>query len=303
MSYCCTDGRCGMCRCYIAELDTPSSACPELLAIPRLRECLACQTRLRTDCLVEIPDADEPVVLPFQSAKGRVKAIEPLSAHAVRVRIETERIFQYRGGQHFELGFTGHSKRYYSAGPSSLESELAFHVQIHPNGAVSQYVRQQLQVGDGVRVRGPMGSAYLRRKDPSALMLASSGTGLGGLLSVLGEIADAQLTNPVHVYAGFAFSEEVYGRDDLAVLTGRIRNMRKCEVVVASGPLQRGERRGLLTHAISKDLGGLTGTAAYLFGTPSAVEATSRIALDKGLSPRRLRAVPFHPVVTLDSRI
>lgn len=289
ISYSCTDGRCGLCRCYVAASDSALGA----QALPMMRECLACQTVPQSDGVVEIPDSDDPVVLPAHVAKGRIESVESLSANAVRVKIEVDRPFQYLGGQHFEITFRGQPKRLYSATAASDPVLLVFDIQVHPSGAVSQFIHDGLRVGDVARVRGPLGRSYLRRKDQSSIVLIASGTGLGTMTSLMRDIAAAKLLNPVHVYAGFAFSEQVYGRDELSRFAESIPALRRCDVVVASGALQRGDRRGLLTDAVKKDLGSLHGFTAYLFGSPSAVEATARSLLSKGISPRCLHAVPF----------
>lgn len=292
ISYSCTDGRCGLCRCYVGELSILEGEGTDVGGLPALRESLACQTVPQGDCVVEIPE-DPPVILPARTAKGQVQNVESLSPDAVRLTIRVDRPIQYLGGQHFEIGFAGQPPRYYSATPTPDPLQLRFDVQIHPFGAVSQFVRAQLGVGDSVRIRGPLGRNFVRVCDPSSLLLVSSGTGLGALTGVLRDIAASGMKNAVHVYAGFTLSEQVYGRDELSRLSAAVANMRRCDVAVASGSLRRGDRRGLLTDLLGKDLGILTAFSAYVFGTPSAVEATARRLLLKGLSPRRLYMVPF----------
>jgi naphthalene 1,2-dioxygenase ferredoxin reductase component len=292
ISYSCTDGRCGLCRCFVAALD---GQIIDGQALPELRECLACQTALISDGVVEIPDTEEPVVLPALAAKGRVDSVESLSFDAVRVRVEMDRPFQFLGGQHFEVTYLGQPKRLYSATARSEPGSLVFDIQLHPHGAVSQFVRDALRVGNVVRVRGPLGRAHLRRKHNASIVLIASGTGLGAMTSLMRDIAVAKLPNPVYAYAGFAFSEQVYGREELSRFAALVPALRRCDVVVASGALQRGDRRGLLTEAVKKDFASLYGFSAYLFGAPSAVEATARRLLDKGMNPRFLHSVPFHP--------
>ena len=292
ISYSCLEGQCGLCRCYLATPDFAGGMLGRD-ALPKMRECLACQTPLQSGGLVEIPDANDPVVLPAQSSKGRVEALEPLLADVTRATVVLDKPLQYLGGQHFEIAFGPKVKRYYSPNAASDSTKLVFDIQLHPYGGVSQHVRNALAVGDAVRVRGPLGRSYLRRKDASKILLVSSGTGLGAMTSLMRDIKVAKMENPVHVFAGFSFAERVYGREELRKWASGIPSLCKSQVVVASGVLNKGDQRGLLTDAITSDLGSLHSFTAYLFGNPSAVEATSRRLLDKGVSSRQLHCVAY----------
>jgi naphthalene 1,2-dioxygenase ferredoxin reductase component len=254
ISYSCTDGRCGLCRCYIGTPDALFGAAAEadLHEVPQLRECLACQTPVVADSLVEVPDGDDPVVLPARTLKAVVTAVEFVAAGVARLRLRIDGPLRYLGGQHFELSFRCKAKRFYSATLSDDPSELAFDIQIHPYGTVSQFISEKMQPGETVRIRGPLGNAYLRRKDPSRLILISSGTGLGSMLTLIRDIAQARMTNPVQIYAGFGFSEQVYGRAELARCVAELTGARRCEIVVASGPLQKGDRRGRSSAAAAR---------------------------------------------------
>lgn len=295
ISYSCTDGRCGLCRCYVGTLGWLSGAEPEahIEAVPKLRECLACQTPVAADSLVEICDADDPVVLPARTLKGVVSSVEWIAAGVVRLRLQVHTPLQYLAGQHFELSFRCKARRYYSAIVSDDPCGLGFDVQIHPYGTVSRFIRDQVQPGEVVRIRGPLGNAYLRRKDTSRLVLISSGTGLGSVLALIRDIAKAKMTNPVQIYAGFTFAEQAYGRAELSRSIAELAGPTRSEVVVASGPLQKGDSRGLLTDVVLKDLDLLQRSTAYLFGSQSAVDFTARHLLDRGIKPRCLHAVPF----------
>lgn len=293
ISYSCIDGRCGLCRCFVSVVgEQPRSDTPAVV-LPEFEERLACQTTPLADCLVEIPDPHETVVLPARGEKGTVVSVERQAASIIRLTLELKRPIRRRGGQQFELGFGGDLKRLYSASNPSDEQHLVFDIQTHPYGSVSNHVGTALRVGDPVRIRGPLGRAYLRKADTSNLLLMSSGTGLGPMLSLMSDIAAAQMPNAIYIYSGHAFSEQVYGRAELIRAADALANVRKCEFVVASGPLQRGDRRGLLTSVISKDFDSLRGWSAYLFGSPNAIDASARMLLAKDANPRRLYTVPF----------
>ncbi len=88
-------------------------------------------------------------------------------------------------------------------------------------------------------------------------------------------------------------SEEAYGREELEAVTLDIKSLRRCAYVVGGGPLRRGDRKGLITDVIEADLPDLAGWRAYVFGSPHAVDSTTRLLRRKGIAPRRLHAEPF----------
>lgn len=292
ISHSCIDGRCGLCRCFVLESSATVDAERGCDNEWSFRERLACQVTPMTDCVVDIPDRGATLSLPARNDRGTIVSVTPIAQNAVRLVLAVKRPIQCLGGQHFELGFGTELRRLYSLSGACDGMTLSFDIQVHPFGVVSSHIRDAARVGDVVRIRGPLGAAY-RRDDDSKLLLVSSGTGLGAMMGVMADIAAAGVANPVQIYAGFAFSEQVYARQELLEAAAALKGLKKCEIVVASGPLERGDRRGLVTDAIASDFKTLRGWRSHLFGTPTAVEACKRLLLARDLSPRRLHSVPY----------
>lgn len=292
ISFSCVDGRCGMCRCFFSEASLGAANFIDEVSGNTYIERLACQTIPMADCLVDVPDQDRIVNLPARNDRATIRSLDALTPDTTRLTLEVKRPLLFLGGQHFELRFGDDLRRLYSVSGASNGTTIAFDIQIHEYGAVSGHVRNSARVGDQVRIRGPLGNAY-RRTDASKLLLVSSGTGLGSMLALIADCAAAQITNPVYIYAGFAFSEQVYGREELLAAANTLKGLRKCETVISSGQLQRGDRRGLLTDAIASDFNSFKGWRAHLFGTPTAVESCRRLLLARDFNPRNLHAVPF----------
>ena len=104
-----------------------------------------------------------------------------------------------------------------------------------------------------MRVSGPLGSAYLRRKHEGPMLCVAGGTGLAPILSILrGAVADG-MRNPIHLYFGVRSPRDVYGLDWLQQLQ-REHPALHVHVVVTSGGDPREQRCGLVTEAIEQDL-------------------------------------------------
>lgn len=297
ISWSCKDGRCGMCACKVVlgkVIESGRRAREVPGATPG--RILACQCQVAEDCGIEVPEPVEAITHIARTGPARVVSIERISPEVRRVRLEATRELVFSPGQHVEISFERKLVRPYSMsglGPT----DFSFDIRLYPGGRASQYIEQTLKVGDSLRLRGPLGNAYLRHNPEDPTLCVAAGTGLAPTLSLLRGMAAAGHRHPVKVLAGFSRASEVYGLDELDEILRQLPHAR-LNVVIASGPLARGQQRGLLTDAIRAELPDPLGWRAYAFGSPHAIEAVVRLLRQKGLTSDRLYADPFYPAGT-----
>lgn len=294
VSYSCTAGRCGTCRCKVIEGDVlesgPASERPQGT---HDRFVLACQTFLTGSCTIEIPEPDEVVVHPARILKATVAAIEDLAHDIKRLQLRPARPLEFSPGQYAQLQFTPQHSRPYSMAGLSGDELLEFHTRLVPGGRVTGYIANTLKVGDTVRVSGPMGSAYLRRKHAEPILCVAGGTGLAPILSIVRGAVAAGMHNPIHLYFGVRSARDVYGLGWLQDLRERHPALH-VHVVVTGGERARGHRGGLVTDAIAQDWRELRGWRAYLCGSPPMVEAATRMVQQMGVAPEQVYADAFY---------
>jgi ferredoxin-NAD(P)+ reductase (naphthalene dioxygenase ferredoxin-specific) len=296
ISYSCEDGRCGVCRCKLVRGSVvESTRPPRPLSGCRSRYLLTCQTSPADDCTIELLDTAELVLHPPRRLRAQVLGIEPVGHNVRLLRLSNADNLQFSPGQFVELELGRDFTRVYSLASLPGDEDLRFHIRIHPQGRASELLSERLQVGATLRLRAPYGAGWLRHGQDGPLLLASAGTGLGPLLSMLRGIAAARLTHPVHVYASFMLREEVYGLDELNAALERLPNLRASHIVVAGGALRRGLRRGLLTEVLEADIPHFRNWRANLYGSPFAIDATIHLLRSRGISEDQLHADPFHP--------
>ncbi|RZU00501.1 ferredoxin-NAD(P)+ reductase (naphthalene dioxygenase ferredoxin-specific) [Rivibacter subsaxonicus] len=295
MSYSCMAGRCGTCRCKVLEGEVLDGG-KELQRPLEGAEgfVLACQTHVTGPCTIEIPEPDEIVVHPARIVKATVVAVEELTHDIRRVVLRPAKPIEFSPGQYAQLQFTPDHIRPYSMAGLCDDGQLEFHVRLVPEGRVSGYVARELQPGDAVRVSGPLGSAYLRRRHEGPMLCVAGGTGLAPILSILRGTVGGGMRNPIHLYLGVRTPKDVYGLDWLDELA-RDHPALKLHVVVSSGGDPATQRCGLVTDAIEQDLGELDDWRAYLCGSPPMVEAAALVARRKGIAPERIHADAFYP--------
>lgn len=298
VSYSCTAGRCGTCRCKVLDGEVLESGHDGVR--PQSQEdryVLACQTFLTEPCTIEIPEPDEVVVHPAKIIKATVEAIDNLTHDIRRLRLKPAKPLEFSPGQYAQLQFTPSHIRPYSMAGLGEDGLLEFHVRLVPGGRVTSYIANELKAGDAVRVSGPMGSAYLRRKHMGPMLCVAGGTGLAPILSILRGVQAARMTNPVHLYVGVRSERDVYGLEELETLQRSNRNLH-VHVVVTAGTRSHGHRAGLVTEAIEEDWKDLAGWRAYLCGSPPMVEAATRLAHARGVATEQVYADAFYTSAT-----
>jgi len=294
VSYSCMAGRCGTCRCRVVDgevLDAGGAQQGPLAG--RDSYVLACQTVLTQPCTIEIPEPDEVVVHPARIVKATVQAVETLTHDIRRVLLKPAKPIEFSPGQYAQLQFSPEHARPFSMAGLAADGTMEFHVRVVPGGRVSGYVAQQLKPGDAVRVSGPLGTAYLRRRHDGPMLCVAGGTGLAPILSIVRGALAAGMRNAIHLYFGVRSPRDAYGLDWLAALQCRHPAL-TVHVVVTAGGDARKQRCGLVTEAIERDFDSLDGWRAYLCGSPPMVEAASALARHKGIEPARLHADAFY---------
>jgi len=294
MSYSCMAGRCGTCRCKVIAGEVLDDGREQQRPLDGDNYVLACRTYLTESCTIEIPEPDEVVVHPARIIKATVSAIEELTHDIKRLVLKPAKPLDYSPGQYVQLQFTpAHVRPYSMAGIALVGGDLEFHIRAVPDGRVTGYVFNELKPGDVVRVSGPLGSAYLRRKHEGPMLCVAGGTGLAPVLSILRGAVAGGMQNPIHLYFGVRSPRDVYGEQWLRELA-RDHPALDLNIVVASGGDSRKDRCGLVTDVIEQDLGDLTGWRAYLCGSPPMVESASLVARRKGIASEHIYADAFY---------
>ena len=295
ISYSCMSGRCGTCRCRVVSGHVihggPEAGRPQAGKDDYV---LACQAILNNNCSIELPEVDEVVVHTARIVKGTVTAIEEATHDIRRIRVKLAKPVQFSPGQYATVQFTPEHVRPYSMAGLPDDLEWEFQIRQVPDGRVSAFVFAELKVGAALRISGPLGTAYLRQKHTGPMLCVGGGTGLAPVLSIVRGALAAGMQNPIHLYFGVRSADDVYDADRLQALATAHPNL-KVHIVVACGALGAGQRSGLLTDAIEKDLGRLAGWRAYLCGAPAMVDALHLLLTRMGIEPAHVHADAFYP--------
>jgi ferredoxin-NAD(P)+ reductase (naphthalene dioxygenase ferredoxin-specific) len=294
ISYSCTAGRCGTCRCKVVQGAVHESGREAKITHPDDDGyVLACMSVMMGDCVIEVPEPDEIVTHPARIVKATVTAIEPLTHDIRRLRLRPAKPLEFSPGQYAMLQFGPEHIRPYSMANVAGSDELEFHIRLVHDGRVTGYIEHWLTVGDAVRVSGPLGTAYLRRKHEGPMLCVAGGTGLAPVLSIVrGAIAEG-MVNSIHLYFGVRSPRDIYGLEWLRQLQQRHANLH-VHVIVSTGNEDPELRSGVVTDAVSNDWADLAGWRVYLCGAPPMVDAATLLAKRKGVLAEHIYADAFY---------
>ncbi|MFZ6758826.1 2Fe-2S iron-sulfur cluster-binding protein [Undibacterium sp. Ji50W] len=294
ISYSCKSGRCGTCRCRIVEGKVLESGRDAKITNPDDdNHVLACMSVLTENCVIEIPEPDEIVHHPARIIKGTVVSLENLTHDIKRLVVKSPKQLSFSPGQYATLQFTAEHVRPYSMACLPDDELLEFHIRAVPRGRVTGYVFNELRVGDAIRISGPMGTAYLRKKYTGPILCIAGGTGLAPVLAIIRGATAAGLNNPIHLYFGVRSSADIYGLAWLESIATQNPNLH-VHVIVSTKESNSTYRIGLVTDAVEQDWKDLTGWRAYLCGAPPMVDAAKLIVKRKGIANEHVYADAFY---------
>jgi ferredoxin-NADP reductase len=221
---------------------------------------------------------------------GTVTQVKPETPRVKTFRIELPMWMPHLPGQHYDVRLTApdgyRAQRSYSVASSPLdEGEIELTIDRLDEGEVSPYFHDVVVEGDSVEVRGPFASYFVWRGEEPVL-LVGGGSGVVPLMAILRhrrrtmpELA-MRLVYSVRSAEDLIYAEEL-GED--AVLT-----------FTREAPEGWAGHTGRIDSSLIAEAGFDSGTA-FVCGSNGFVEAASRLLLETGFEPQRIRTERFGP--------
>ncbi len=217
-----------------------------------------------------------------------------------RIKTETPRVKSFRiglpmwmphlPGQHYDVRLTApdgyRAQRSYSVASSPLdEGEIELTIDRLDEGEVSPYFHDVVVEGDQVELRGPFASYFVWRGEEPVLLIGG-GSGVVPLMAILRHRRLTMPDLPMRlVYSARGAEDVIYANElgDDALLTFTRHAPDGWE-----GHTGRIDR-GLVADVLRP------GATAFICGSNGFVEAASRLLVDAGVEPARIRTERFGP--------
>ena len=283
MPYNCRAGSCGTCRALVlrGEVDYGNVHAGYLTEEDKERGyALLCRAKPLSDLEIEVAELDlarvEPRVIPC-----RVKRIQRVrdDVAIVDLRLPMNENLLFAPGQYVDVLLPdGHTRSYSIASEPSAEGVIALelHIRHSPGGLFTDRVFSTLKEGELLRIRGPLGTFYLREKSTKPIVLVATGTGISPLLSMLRYAVMKGVDRQMRLYWGGRRHGDLYAED-------LVRSFEKQLPLTYVPVLSRAGREddwsgctGYVQHAVMRDLPDLSSYQVYACGSPAMVNAAAR---------------------------
>ena len=290
VSFSCRKGSCQTCLLRALE-GNPGGAArkglrPELADSGHFMPCLC---HPREDLVLVPPDLSAMYVPAVVTEK------ELLAPTVARLRIETERELEWRPGQYVNLRREDGLVRSYSiASVAETDYFVELHVRRDADGRMSRWVHDELEVGDGVELQGPLGLCTYREEfSARPLILVGTGTGIAPLFGIVRDALRKGHQGTIRVYHGGRTPEDLYLHDELARLA-REHDCLEYVPCLSGDDVPAGIFPGRVTDRVfARDHADAAGHVVYLCGNPDMVYDARYHAIGAGVRRADILADPF----------
>jgi len=300
LPYGCRNGACRSCKARIldGEVDYPDGVPRSLTALDTEQGfALPCMARPLSDLRVEVEEIDSEQKIVVRSLPCRVVEKRQLAHDVVGLELvlpASERL-QYLPGQYVDVLLRDGRRRAFSIANAPRDDDrLELQIRHVPDGTFSEYVFHHLKERALLRLRGPLGSFYLRGKDHHPVILVAGGTGFAPVKAIVEGALAAGFAEKMHLYWGVRARRDLYLHDQVDAWASE--HERFAYTPVLSEPDARDAwtgRRGFVHEAVLADYPGLSAFTVYASGPPAMVAAGREQFTARGLDPSRFHSDSF----------
>jgi toluene monooxygenase electron transfer component len=294
LPYECATGTCGTCKARLVD-GRVADAWPEApgrkFLKPDRGEFLMCQCSPQSDVSIEVAGfvyPADPGAYRVAPLGGTVSEVRPLTHDVSAVEVRLDAPCEFDAGQFMAVSAPGvpGMRGYSMVNCDHPATRLQFVVKQKPGGGFSQWLFSDKAPGARLAMLGPLGKATFHPGMAKNVLCIAGGSGIAGMMSILGRAAGAKYfdRHKVCVYFGVRGMRDAFFLEELSAYP-------KAEITVALSeedvpasaardwPNLRFER-GFVHEVAKRSMAGrYQGVRAYLAGPPPAVEAAIRVLL------------------------
>lgn len=291
LGYSCRTGRCSSCKGLVLSGET--TAVRDELGLSAGERAqgyiLTCVRRASGPVNLQIDDLDDVALPEAKTLPCRIHTIDKLAPDVLRVvlRLPPASPLKFLPGQYIDvIGAAGLRRSYSLANAPQADGLLELHVREVPGGAMSRYWFHEAKCNDLLRLRGPLGTFFLRREPGKHLAFLATGTGIAPVKSIIESLPGlGPELSPlsVTVYWGGRLVEDLYWQppSELAFV--------RWVPVLSRADARWPGARGHVQNTLLAEQPDLANTLVYACGSDAMIHSASAQLQSAGLP-----AVQFH---------
>ncbi len=255
---------------------------------------LLCQCIPKDDCEITMPDLKPAHFIEPVELTCRIESITAWSGSVFGVTLEAPagKLPEFHAGQYVQLLIDGQEGAFFSLASAPGKRSFELHIQVVPGHESAEKILEALQANSTVRVRLPMGKAFLAEAPRGPVILAAAGTGFAQMKSLYEWLRASGYLGDIHLFWGVRKTAEFYA---LPTLSGWEDDPNLyCHTV--SGDLSDNEWQGH-HHELLRVIGMANldwpTAQAFISGSPAMVYALSDELEKKGLGAAQIHSDVF----------
>lgn len=154
---------------------------------------------------------------------------ETIDTKTIRLAADIPLLFHYQPGQfvtlHLNINGQDVNRSYSLASSPSRPFCIEITVKKTPGGLVSNWLHNQLRLGDRLRVKGPMGRFSCFNYPAAKLLLIAAGSGVVPIMSMLRWLTDVNAEVDIQVILSFRYPDDIIYHRELKLLKKRHKNL------------------------------------------------------------------------------
>ncbi len=237
------------------------------------------------------------ITLPDRSdfyTEGTVIAKQLLNRDTVLVKIECKDALEYFAGQYVNLQRLDGLTRSYSIANTPQSNALELHIRRLPGGRFSEWVYNELAVGDKLAVSEPQGHCfYLPERSEQGILLVGTGSGLAPLTGILSDALAQGHRGPIHLFHGSRKAEDLYRVDEMRHLEQQYYNVHYTPCV-SGDDVPQGFASGRAGDVALGTIPDLKGWRVFLCGHPEMIKQMQPSVFLKGAASTDIYTDAFH---------
>jgi CDP-4-dehydro-6-deoxyglucose reductase len=281
LPYSCRDGACGVCKGKVLQgtVDHGRSQAHALNDAEKAQGlALFCCAKPLSDLTIECREVSAVKDIQVKTMPCRVEKMEKVAddVMVLKLRLPANERLQFLAGQYIDILLKDQKPRSFSlANAPHNDDLLELHVRNIAGGAFTSHVFNEMKERDILRIKGPLGTFFLREDSDRPIIFVASGTGFAPVKAIIEHALHIDVKRPMHFYWGARKLSDLY----MLQLAEEWSSYGIRFTPVLSEPLPEDNwqgRTGFVHQAVLEDFADLSGYEVYACGAPAMVEAAFR---------------------------
>lgn len=277
LPYSCRNGACKVCKGKVLQGEVDYGKAQDFALSEEEKAAgmaLFCCAKPLTDLILESHEVTSARDIPVKMLPCRVEKMIRLTndVMALYLKLPANERLQFLAGQYIDILQKNGKPRSFSLANAPHDDELLeLHIRYIAGGSFTHHVFNTMKERDILRIKGPLGTFFLREDSDKPLIFIASGTGFAPVKAIIEHALHTGFKREMHFYWGVRKQFDFYMLDKIK---GWESQGVKFTPVVSDEPWDG--RTGFVHQAVLDDFRDLSGYAVYACGSPVMVESAGR---------------------------